>query len=790
MTTIRIHSRRLFAAAALAFAPLLPGISASAANNKYTTFTDDGVWCWFSDPRAIYRNGKIYAGWLTSDGSVEVGKMDPATGEVQKVMIAPKFERDDHDNPALLFLPDGRLAIFYSKHTKSTGDMHLRITTKPEDIGEWTPDRELGFLGGGQAGVTYANPAMLSGEDNAIYLFWRGSTWKPTFSVSKDLGQTWSPQQTMISRPGAGGGNRPYLKSWNDGKGRINFVFTDGHPRNEKENSVYFLRYEKGAFYKADGKLVGTMKDLPIDPAKCDRVYDGSTGGRGWIWDIAEQDGRPAIAYTRLPKETDHRYHYARWDGRKWQDSKVADGGKWFPQTPPGKGESEPHYSAGMAIDPKSLDTLYLASPLKGIFEIGKWRTPDNGRSWKQEPVTQNSDHANIRPFVIRDAPQGAPNVMWMNLSGHYTHYTEYLTSLRINRPDDSPPPPALSDAIEPEAVLNVMRRVGDWQLDHPSRLRLDDWVPAVGYTGMMALADTSGDAKYYNAMRAIGEANDWKCGPKKYFADDYCIGQTYAELYLKEKDPKMIAKLRTQFDEILAAPKEGDLNIREKGSLDKWTWCDALFMGPPAWIRLWAATGDKRYLDFAVENWWKTSDYLYNKSERLYFRDSSYFKKREKNGKEVYWARGNGWVIAGHVRMLQFLPKDHPARPRFEQEFKEMAARLVSLQQSDGMWRSSLLDPDNYPSKETSGTALISYGLAWGMNNGLLDPKKFGLPTAKAWRAMVACVSPNGRLTHVQPVGADPQRFDPNSTDAFGVGAFLLAGSEMHRLGKDRASR
>jgi len=248
-----------------------------------------------------------------------------------------------------------------------------------------------------------------------------------------------------------------------------------------------------------------------------------------------------------------------------------------------------------------------------------------------------------------------------------------------------------------------------------------------------------------------------------------------------------MIAPMRAQFDEILAAPKDGDLTSTREGATDKWSWCDSLFMGPPAWVRLWAATGDKRYLDFAVENWWKTSDYLYDRKEHLYFRDSRFFTKREANGQKIFWGRGNGWVVGGHVRMLQFLPKDHPSRPRFEAQFREMASRLLTLQQSDGMWRASLLDPKSYPMKESSGTGLICYALAWGVNNGLLDRATFEPAVIRAWQSLVGSVGPDGKLMNVQPVGDDPKHFDARSTDAFGVGAYLLAGSEVYKLSKEK---
>ncbi len=344
--------------------------------------------------------------------------------------------------------------------------------------------------------------------------------------------------------------------------------------------------------------------------------------------------------------------------------------------------------------------------------------------------------------------------------------------------------------ASDPEAlkrqaeILAVMERVADWQLANPSRHRLTDWTQGAGDTGFMALAGLSSNPKYRDAMIRVGETNGWKLGRRLYHADDHVVGQTYCELYFESKDEKMIAPMREQFDRVLANPRQLEsLDFTQRNASDLWSWCDALFMGPPTWIRLWKATGDQRYLDFAVTNWWRTSDYLYDKEEHLYFRDSTYFNKRENNGKKIFWSRGNGWVMAGLARMMQFLPEDHPSLPRFQQQFKEMSEAIIKVQQPDGLWRSSLLDPEEYPLKETSGSAFHTYALAWGVNEGLLDRNRFEPAVRKAWTALVDCVNADGKLTHVQPIGADPKRFNPDATEVYGVGAFLLAGSEMHRL-------
>jgi len=338
----------------------------------------------------------------------------------------------------------------------------------------------------------------------------------------------------------------------------------------------------------------------------------------------------------------------------------------------------------------------------------------------------------------------------------------------------------------EPAAILAAMERAADWQLAHPSKHGTTEWTQAAGSTGMMALADISGNSRFLESQRAMGSAANWNLGPRMYHADDHCIGQTYAELYLRYRESGMIAPLRARFDAILAQPSQvQSLSfVRTSGEpTENWSWCDSLFMGPPTWVRLYAATGDTRYLDFAVRNWWRTSDFLYDKDEHLFYRDSTYFTKREANGSKVFWSRGNGWVMAGLARTLQFLPDNHPDRPRFEQQFKDMAERIRSCQQPDGLWRASLLDPASYPLRETSGSGFYVFALAWGINQGLLDRATY-LPAVQAgWEALTSCLEANGKLTHVQPIGADPKKFSEDATEVYGVGAFLLAGSEVYRV-------
>jgi rhamnogalacturonyl hydrolase YesR len=339
---------------------------------------------------------------------------------------------------------------------------------------------------------------------------------------------------------------------------------------------------------------------------------------------------------------------------------------------------------------------------------------------------------------------------------------------------------------LTPGDVLSVMERVADWQLAHPSAHPATDWTQGAGDAGMLALAGISGDPKYRDALLAMGEANGWKPGPRMHHADDLAVGQAYAGLYFLYRDPKMIAPLRARLEAILSAPPEVqslDFYQPYDQVSQLWSWCDSLFMAPPVWMQLFAATGDERYLDFAVKNWWRTTDYLYDPVEHLYFRDSTYFDRREANGKKIFWSRGNGWVMAGLVRMLQLLPANHPSRARFQQLFQAMAETILTAQQPDGLWHSSLLDPQSYPLKETSGSGFYAYALAWGVNQGLLEGARFEPVIRKAWTALTSCVDAEGKLTHVQPIGSDPKTFADDSTEVYGVGAFLLAGSELYRM-------
>lgn len=342
---------------------------------------------------------------------------------------------------------------------------------------------------------------------------------------------------------------------------------------------------------------------------------------------------------------------------------------------------------------------------------------------------------------------------------------------------------------FKPGTILKTMRRVADWQVNTWKEKGFNhqkaDWTNGACYTGLYAIGNLKGNGKYLKTLMDIGNDLKWNTGRKRYYADDYCVAQMYGQMYIKYKDKKMIAPFVLQADSILAKPHDESLNWRNNIQNREWAWCDALFMAPPALAYLSTATGDLKYIDMASKLWWKTTDFLYDPEEQLYFRDETYLNKKENNGKKVLWSRGNGWVIAGLVRMMENMPQNYPDRPKFEKLYKEMAAKIASIQQPDGSWHASLLDPASFPIKEMSGTGFHCYAMIWGLNHGLLDEKTY-LPVIKrSWSALTSSVLPDGRLGYVQPIGASPEKVEATSTEVYGVGAFLLAGAELYRYTK-----
>ena len=310
-------------------------------------------------------------------------------------------------------------------------------------------------------------------------------------------------------------------------------------------------------------------------------------------------------------------------------------------------------------------------------------------------------------------------------------------------------------------------------------------WTRGVYYEGLMALYKLDPKPEYYDYAVGWGEFHNWDLRDGDTYtrnADNQCAGQTYIDLYLIEPNPERIQKIKASVDSMMKTTR-----------IDDWNWIDALQMAMPVFAKLGVICQDNSYYKRMYDMYMYTklkhgTNGLYNRKDGLWWRDSDFDPPyTEPNGEDCYWSRGNGWVIAALVRVLDIMPDDAPYRKEYLKTYKRMVKALLPIQREDGFWNVSLHDPGHFGGKETTGTALFTYGIAWGINNGLLSEKKHKPVVIKAWNAMVnEALHPDGMLGYVQSTGKEPSVGQPVTYDKipdfedYGLGCFLLAGYEV----------
>lgn len=400
---------------------------------------EDAAWCWFSDPRAIYHHGEkeaIYYGFINSNGDVMAKSLNLETREETEFVLHESLQVDDHNVPTFLFLPDNKILTFYNHHN---GDIFMRRSKNEESIVEWEPAVVL-LKRDSINRYCYTNPIMLSEENNRIYLFGRKivRNEKGTYTdtriyciYSDDYGNTWSPEVNLLYNEGRD--NPQYVKFTSDNTSRIDFLFTNGHPKLGSDISVHHMYYQKGYFWQTNGEKIDSYENLPVAIKKTGKIYDASkTGIRAWIWDIAlDKNNNPVVTYTRYPNEKNHEYYYAKWDGDNWVSTKIVNSGSYMTIIRPDRKLREAHYSGGIVLDHHNPANVYLSRTMDGKFEIAKCEIGPRG-DFELRSVTENSNVDNIRPYIVDGNNTGKPILLWM--SGHYYHYTDYDTNLLIYR--------------------------------------------------------------------------------------------------------------------------------------------------------------------------------------------------------------------------------------------------------------------------------------------------------------------------------------------------------------------
>lgn len=352
--------------------------------------------------------------------------------------------------------------------------------------------------------------------------------------------------------------------------------------------------------------------------------------------------------------------------------------------------------------------------------------------------------------------------------------------------------------ALQPESILQKMQLANSYFMnkwpdpgksivtnkERPSNI----WTRAVYYEGLMGLYSIDPNQKYYQYAVDWAEFHKWgfRSGNESRNADDYCCGQTYIDLYNIDQKPERITNVTVCMDNLIAIP-ESDAD---------WSWIDAIQMGMPVLAKLSKLTGDEKYYDKMQSMYLYTRNShgdngLWNPKDGLWWRDKDFDPPyTEPNGEDCYWSRGNGWVYMALARVMDITEGQTKYNKGYLKDFKTMSKALAKIQREDGTWNVSLHDPDHFGGMELSGTAMFIYGMAWGMNNGILSEKKYRPVVEKAWTALVEeCLHENGFLGFVQGTGKEPKDGQPVNYDHqpdfedYALGAFLLAGMEMYKL-------
>ncbi|MDD4922022.1 MAG: glycoside hydrolase family 88 protein [Bacteroidales bacterium] len=342
------------------------------------------------------------------------------------------------------------------------------------------------------------------------------------------------------------------------------------------------------------------------------------------------------------------------------------------------------------------------------------------------------------------------------------------------------------SGYLQKKDVETVCNAVAEWQItNHPkAKHHLLDWTNGALYRGVIEWGKTSGNQKCFDFLNEIGKKNNWNMLTRPYHADDICVGQTFIEMYIKTGNKKMLQPVMERAFYVASHPSKAPLLKTDRiGRDDRWSWCDALFMAPPVYAALYRITGEKIYLNYLDNEYKACYDSLYDKKEKLFYRDNTRIPLREKNGAKQFWGRGNGWVYAGLPLVIDNLPANCPSRAFYISLFTEMSEAVINSQCEGGEWRASLLDPDSFKMPENSCSAFMCYGIAWGIRKNYLPKKKFMPVLEKGWQSLVKAVHEDGMLGYIQPIGFAPEAAGYDATDVYGVGAFLLAGSEISKL-------
>ena len=686
-----------------------------------------------------HHNNTLHYARSKTPGSLELGEPQAMLGNREQSVSYPQFYR----------LPDGDLLFQYRDGGSGNGNLVMnRYSTKTQ---QWQRIQDTLIDGQGKRSAYWD---MTVDKKGGLHLAW---TWRETpdvasnhdlaYAHSTDGGVSWTgldgkPLKLPITQANADYAlkipqksnlmNPPVVAADNNGRPFITSYWSPTPSSKPRFNLVYA---DKGAWQTIAGP---------------ESAENFQLGGEGTLY--------PPISRAALLVETD------------WK-------GAWVHliyRNNLGQVTAATIDNLGKPVWTEHLLTKDSVGAWEPSFDPVQWSRMGQAQMLVQNVAQQNG---NDQTAIQSTSP--------IALLAWNTNWERHQA---LHPTPEQPIPANLNEPLRKKAIAKIAQQTADWQWQHlptSGDYAPNAWTLAPFYIGNLAAAKKIPKLDLERKTLAQAEKINWQVHENIYDADDHCIIQPYLHLYLKYKDPKMLAPSKARLDYILANPATSSLDWASPNDRNRWSWSDALFMGPMSWLLMYEAIGDKRYLDFTNKEWWATTERLYRPAIGMYFRDESYLDMRERNGKTIHWARGTGWSVAGLVQVLEHFPKDHPDYSRYQSQFKEMAAAFIKAQQPDGLWRPGILDPQTHTARETSGTAFITYALAWGINHKVLDEKTYKPAVIKGWNSLTASVTSEGKLENVQPIGAAPHGFDPSNSEPFATGAFLMAASEVYGLAK-----
>ncbi|MBD5781612.1 glycoside hydrolase family 88 protein [Pelagicoccus sp. NFK12] len=743
-----------------------PGALQSHAGWQYAAFWDDQRQVTVA--RRRLPGGSWHAVSLT-------GYQRTENGDRGKVGPIARGFGDGHEKVALGISADGYLHLSFDHHGSTLRyrkSLHP-VARSPENY-SWN-DKLFGpvqdNLGGPKIeGVTYPSFAN-HGKNLSLYLRLNGGSGSADSCLFEYSNGKWflnDPAQAKIIDKSWSRGNKtvnayPHSLATHNGRRHLTWCWRDSPKADTTHDLCYAYSDDQGNTWKDnEGNTIGIRGNAFITADTQSAV----------VWSIPS--GTKFVNGGSMTVDASGRVHVLMKgeDGSPAYFQRNPTTGQWSRQSSPSLGSLAAHDDRVYLVTPEGIESAAadsfakrdkLASGPATLFEDSKIQ-------------------------VDRSRADG-----WISVIGQ-TGKTVSVVDYWIGRSDPPEERPSLA------SVRNELSRVADWQIEHFGEVfdnkhrkrpyTANEWPAATLMVGMEKWAEISEDPRYYRWLIDLSENMHWKLRPARFYhADDHCIGQLYLSLYQKFGDKSKYKNIVDQFDKIIAKPSTVPLTWNHRIGEDRWSWCDSLFMAPPVWAKLSSVTGNPKYRDWMFDEYKAITELLFDPTEDLYFRDTRFIEQRH-NGSKIFWARGNGWVFGGLAELIPELPKNSEQHRYFVDIYKKMARRIAYLQTPNGHWAMSLLEADTYPTPETSGTGFYCFGLAWGINAGILDRDTYEPVVLKAWGALARSITPEGMLGYVQPIGAEPGSAWPDRTEVYGTGAFLAAGAELTRLLKSIPER